>query len=99
MKLNLNFQLKNLDGIEFTDDSGNAAKVFASALSMHTDGPIIKMQDWYLSLWKKESIEIDEADRQLLIAFIETTKLLNQLCKGQIMPVIRNAVEKTDKKK
>lgn len=97
MKLNLNFQLKDLDGNKFEGDLSNAAKILGGALSQHTEGPVVKTMEWVGLLWKKKEIEIDETDRQLLLAFVETSKMFNNLCKSQILPAIRNAAEEKKK--
>lgn len=86
--------LKDLDGVVFLNDNSNAGKILATALSQHSEGPIIKVMEWVQLLWKKKPIDIDETDRQLLLTFVESTRLLNNLCKSQILPVIRNCAEK-----
>jgi len=83
MRLNLNFQVRDLDGKPFTDEASNAGKIFASALAQHTQGPIAKTREWIDKLWKKQEIEIDETDRQLLLSFLETTSTINLLSKSQ----------------
>ena len=49
MRLNLNFQVRDLDGKPFTDEASNAGKIFASALAQHTQGPIAKTARWIKS--------------------------------------------------
>lgn len=87
MKINLNYQFKDVSGKEFNkfvlDKDGNAttqlaeihhmAKCLAHAL-FHWNDQNMKFSLWYEELYKTGSIEIDKDDLELLIAWIEAYK-------------------------
>ena len=84
MKINLNFQFKNLQGKEYDKfindakgnptgeiaDNNNAARSLALTL-FHTSDKNIKFDMWAKELYKTGSLEIDELDLDVLIAWIE----------------------------
>jgi hypothetical protein len=84
MKINLNFQFKNLQGKEYDKfirdekgnftteiaDNNNAAKALAITL-FHTSDKNIKFDIWAKDLYKTGSLEIDDLDLDILIAWIE----------------------------
>jgi len=45
---------------------------------------------WGDSLGKNQNIEIDEADKKILIAFLENTEICNNLMKGRILSVLES---------
>jgi hypothetical protein len=84
MKINLNFQFKNLQGKEYDKflkdekgnftgeiaDNNNAAKSLGLTL-YHSSEKNIKFNLWAQELYKSGSLEIDETDLDILIAWIE----------------------------
>jgi len=84
MKINLNFQFKNLQGKEYDKflkdekgnftgeiaDNNNAAKALGLTL-YHTSDKNIKFNIWAQELYKFGSLEIDETDLDILIAWVE----------------------------
>jgi hypothetical protein len=97
MQLNLNFQIKNLDGTPMDGDLANASKVLAGALSGSNKGNSIKLHDWALRLWRKEPIEIDKTDKEFLEGFVETTEVLTVLAKVPILNSIKEQYENDDR--
>jgi hypothetical protein len=97
MKLNLDFQIKNLDGDAMPSEQANASKVLAGALSSANKGNAIKLHDWALRLWRKEVLEIDKVDKEFLEAFVESTETLTVLAKVPILNAIKEQYEKADK--
>lgn len=94
MKINFNYQLTSLSGEAFVGDTNHAGKILANAISVNNKGNAIKLYDWALKLWNKEPLELDDTDFNVLYAFIESTELLNILCKAQMIKSMD-----TDKKK
>jgi hypothetical protein len=84
MKINLDFQFKNLQGKEYDllkrdekgnltteiDDNSNAAKSLALTL-FHASEKNIKFSIWCQQLYTKGEIDIDIMDLDILIAWIE----------------------------
>lgn len=89
MKINLDKQLQNLAGKSFDGDDNHMGKVLAHALSMGNKGNSIKLYDWALKLYNKQELEIDDTDFQVLKGLVETTELLNVLCKAQILNALK----------
>lgn len=85
MKIDFNFQLTELSGKKFTGDANNSAKLLANVISMTNKGNAIKLFDWALKLYNKEPLELDEVDYAVLYALIETSEMLNVLCKAQML--------------
>jgi len=96
MKLNLNWNLKSLDGKEI--ENVKAGKTLANALSSQNKGNSVKLYDWSLKLWNGKDLEIDDTDADVLVAIIDTSEFLTVLSKAQIIEYIKKVKEKTDKK-
>lgn len=76
MKFDPNFILTGINGqqLEGEIDQIHAGKILANALFYSNDKDRLKFHDWALKLYKQEPIELDEADRKKLVAFIESSK-------------------------
>lgn len=85
MKVNLDKQFKNLSGLDFTGDENHMGKVLAQAIIMSNRSNSIKLYDWSLKLYNKVELEIDETDFTMLKEIIDSTDLLNVLCKAQLL--------------
>lgn len=85
MKLNFNFGLVNLDGIEI--ENANAGKVLANALVTSTKGDALKMWELAVTLNKGEIVDLDSSDQELIKNFIKDNESLNVLAKGQLLSV------------
>lgn len=96
MKLNLNWNLKGLDGKELVGN--NAGKILANALAGHNKGNSIKLHDWALKLYNGTALEIDDTDSDVLIALIESSEFLTVLSKAPMIEYIKKVKEKGDKK-
>lgn len=84
MKIDLNFNLVGLSGKEI-EPAQNAAQLVAHMISSLNKGNSIKLFDWALKLWNKETLELDEVDFQVLKGLIEEDQNLTILSKAQIL--------------
>ena len=85
-KVNLNFDLKGLDGAPIKD--ANAAKLIANLLASTVEGDARKLWPIVLKLQACEELELNEEDAVALEEFIATHTGLSILAKGQILSVI-----------
>ena len=91
MKLNLNVNLKGLDGKEAgaeTNQKVNLGKLVATLLVNSTKiAPeyIIKYNEWAPRLFKGTPVDLDKADSAHLRKFVETNPSLSVLMIGQIL--------------
>jgi hypothetical protein len=85
MKLNFNFNLVNLDGVEI--ENANAGKVLANALVQQPKGDALKIWEISLALNKGEIVDLDSSDQELIKNFIRETDAINIIAKGQILTV------------
>lgn len=82
MKLNLNKSFRDLDG---NDIEKPMSKLLAQSLSMAPEGPPIKFYQMAVALHDKGEIYLDHEDFNLLRSFVETTKSMTALSRGQIL--------------
>ena len=94
MKLNLNFQFTALDGKEVEGEMGHAGKALGMALANANEGNSIKLTDWALKLWNGGVIEVDNSDKGVIKAFVESTKGMSNLAKKQILDAIEKVKER-----
>jgi type IV secretory pathway protease TraF len=87
MKLDLNFQLKNLDGTLIED--GNAGKIIAQALANDTQGDALKWWEWAVKLNKGEVLTLDTSDKEKLIKFVQDHQGLPNITKAQVLSVLK----------
>jgi len=90
MELDLNFNFKTLDGSEMENDAAHAGKALASALSQSNKGNSIKLFDWAITLWNKKPIELDDVDKEVLKAFIESNETFTNLGKAQLLKCLKD---------
>jgi hypothetical protein len=87
MKLDLNFQLKNLDGTPIPE--GNAGKIIAQALANDTQGDSLKWWEWAIKLNKGEAITLDSSDKDKLTQFIQDHQGLPNITKAQVLILLK----------
>lgn len=86
MEINLDFQIKNLDGEEMVGDGANAGKVVANLLCGKTEGMTpIKAFELAQKLNKGGAIELDTEDHKALRRVIEADANIFNIGKAQIL--------------
>lgn len=85
MKLNLNFNLLDLDGKEI--EGANAGKLLANQLVNQSKGDAVKFWELSLKLYKGEVIDLDTSDQALIKQFIKDSEQLPVLTKAQLLLV------------
>ena len=83
MKLDLNFNLKDLAGNVIAD--ANCGKIVANALSQNSEGDALKYWGWATKLYQGEVLDLDVSDAETLKGFIKTSNTLTILLKGQAL--------------
>lgn len=78
MKLDLNVQIKNLDGTNAKDEKGNElilSKVIAQALYSSAPGvDPLKAFEWSQNFYKDGFVEMDQSDLNLFKSYIESSQ-------------------------
>lgn len=107
MRLDLNWQLKNIELLGFSDEeiknsenkeSLHAGKLLATLLVKSTDAENpVKFFDWALSLHRGEAIEVDKGDMEILKKFVKGHANLFALVKAQILEAIRVVLDSKEK--
>ena len=87
MKLDFNFNLKDLSGEEIQD--ANAGKLLAQSLINQTKGDAIKYWEWALAINKGEVIDLDTSDQGVIKSFIKDNESLTILAKSQLLLVFK----------
>ena len=83
MKIDLNFDLSELDG---TPAQGiNLGKIIAGALVQQTKGDALKYWDWAVALNKGEALELDSSDQQTITTFVKENENLTIYVKAQFL--------------
>jgi hypothetical protein len=80
-KLNLNFAINDLDGIELA----RANKLLAASLMAEKNGDAVKYFDWAMTLNKEGIIEVDESDFNKIKEIVEKTEAITLIVKAQIL--------------
>lgn len=96
MKIDLNFQLKDLDGNEIQGDGANASKIIANGLSNLTSyqQSSIKLMNWIQLLWKKQALECDATDYEMLIEIVDKSmNSLSLLARAQVVQHLKGLKE------
>lgn len=88
MKLDFNFQIKNLDGKDLEGENNHCGKILANYLQGFNKGNSLKLWDWAQTVWKKQPLEIDKTDSDVLKELIETGDL-PVITKAQMIEVIK----------
>ena len=97
MKVTLNKQFKQLSGAEM--GGMRMGQVLAEALSASNKGNSIKLYNWALKLYNKESLEMDDTDFEVLRGLIETSEMIQNLFKAQITIELDKIKEASNKQK
>jgi len=93
MKLDLGKELLGLDGKPVMDGDKPLlmSKFVAGLLAAGQTDDAVKFMDWALKLYNEGSIEIDESDKEKLLAFLNENKTMTNLAKGAIMKTVKAA--------
>lgn len=83
MKIDLNFNLIDLDGKAITN--ANAGKLVANSLVQQTKGDALKFWDWAVALNKGEMLDLDTSDQETFKNFIKDSEAITILSKAQIL--------------
>ncbi len=92
MKITLNKQFKSLSGEEMKGLT--MGQLLAEALSQSNKGNSIKLYNWALKFYNKESLEIDDTDFEVLKSIVDTTEVINNLFKAQILEELGKIADK-----
>lgn len=87
MKVDLNFDLSELDG---TVAQGlNLGKIIAGALVQQTKGDALKYWDWAVALNKGEALELDSSDQETLKNFVKENENMTIYVKAQFLMALK----------
>jgi hypothetical protein len=92
MIINLNFNLKDLDGTEIQDT--NAGKILARQLSGSSKGDALKLWDWAQKLFKGDPLDLDPSDLQTLKGFVQENEQITNILEAQILLVLLDSKKK-----
>lgn len=92
MIIDLNFNLKDLDGTEIQDT--NAGKILARQLSGSSKGDALKFWDWAQKLYKGEKLDLDPSDLQTLKSFVQENEQITNILEAQILLVLLDTKKK-----
>ena len=100
MKLDLNFELKSIEmlglpaGSEVAEDGKHAGKILSALLAKATEAENpVKFFDWALSLYKKQPLDLDKSDMELLKKFVKGHRQMFVFAQAQILNKICEASE------
>jgi hypothetical protein len=85
MKLDLNFNLKDLDGKEI--EGANAGKLLANQLINQPKGDAVKFWELSLKLYKGDVVDLDSSDQNTIKQFIKDSETLPVITKAQLLLV------------
>ncbi len=89
MLVNLDFKLKNLDGVEF---EATAAKILAGELCNKPAGiDVLKAWEWACNLQKDGQLTLDSVDAEALENAVRQSPQLTNLGAAQILLAIKAA--------
>jgi hypothetical protein len=83
MKIDLNFNLADLDGNAI--DNTNAGKLVAQTLVQQTKGDALKFWDWAVALNKGETLDLDSSDQETFKNFVKDSEVITIFAKAQIL--------------
>lgn len=90
MKLNFNFQLKNITGQEYQSENDNASLVLSNIVgSSVVKGGSLLLNSWAKTLYKKEELELNKEESTALINLIENSELYPVIIKAQLIELIK----------
>jgi len=87
MKIDLNFALKDLNGVDLKE--ANAGKLVAQSLAASSKGDALKFWDWALKLNKGDKIDLDPSDSKTFREFVEHNEGFTTLAKAQILLALK----------
>jgi hypothetical protein len=87
MKIDLNFNLLDLDGNII--ENANAGKVIANSLVQQSKGDALKFWEWALALNKGESLELDSSDLETFTSFVKDNENFAIIAKAQILKALK----------
>jgi hypothetical protein len=83
-KLDLNFNLKDLDGGEIAE--AKVSKLLAGLLMSQKEGDAVKFFDWAVTLHKTGIIEVDSSDFSTIKKLVSDNKeYLTMIAKAQLL--------------
>jgi hypothetical protein len=83
MKLDLNFDLKDLAGNVIPES--NCGKIVANTLTQEAQGDALKYWDWALKLHNGKVLELDNSDQGTFKEYIKSSQYLSILLKAQVL--------------
>lgn len=83
MKVNLNFEVKDLSGKSI--EGTNVGKILAEVMVRSSKGDSIKIMDWALKLYNKQEIEISDGDFDTFKSLVENNEEITVLVKAPIL--------------
>jgi hypothetical protein len=98
MEIDLNFQIKGLNGKEIKEDHAHAGALLGNQLAAHNKGEAIKWYDWGRNLFNKKPINVDRSDFDKILNFVQNTDMLTNAVKAQIEEKLIAIKDKEDKK-
>ncbi len=87
MKIDLNFNLLDLDGNII--ENANAGKVVANSLVQQSKGDPLKFWEWALALNKGEALELDSSDLETFTTFVKDNENYAIIAKAQILKALK----------
>jgi hypothetical protein len=93
MKINLNFQIKDLDGNDLQGEGANASKIIANGLANLSSyqQSSIKLMNWVDLLWKKKVLEIDKTDHEILIELVDKSLIsVSLIVRSQVVNYLKS---------
>ena len=86
MKLNVNFEIFDLDGNSFKDKANR----YIASILMDGKGDSLKLFELGMSINKNDSIELDTADLKLIEDTVKANAGYSNIIKGAILKEIEN---------
>jgi len=88
--VDLNFNLKHPDGKE-VEPAQTAAGVLSGVIAASNTKQPLKFWNWAEALAKNNNVEIDEADFQLLLTFVEDSTTMTNIVRGPVLKALLDA--------
>lgn len=104
MKIDFDFELEGMEmlgipsGVKVEEDAKHVGKLLSSMLAKatETENPV-KFFDWALTLYKKQPLDIDKSDAELLKRFIKSHKGTIAMAQAQMLNRINQALNEAEK--
>lgn len=87
-KVDFNRPLVGLDGLEIKEENANVCKIVGNALAQSTKGDALKQWSIATRVYSGEPFELDEADFEMLKAFITNAEGFTVLLKAQLLTML-----------